>query len=341
MFCGHCGQELAGWEKYCPKCGGAINENNEGIKDGTVNDNKQHNYNELEHRTVYEGVLHKCPNCGEAVDSYIGRCPLCGYEFRQTQANSTVKEFVAALEAIEATREPIKRRWSHSYYYSRPATKTDNQLVSLISGFPIPNSKEDLFDFLFLSQSNIDMDAIADTSHGDDAKKLISTAWKAKFEQAYQKAKILFSDDPRFLTIQEVYETTNRSIKKAKRQSGVTAVIVLISIFAFIGAMVLLGLSISNHNEKKEIQRLQTIETSIRNALEEDDYKLALVNADCLVYTGSKEPSKRDWKIKRNYWIDKVIEEAAEAGIELERPADPEPETQESSSVTEEESADD
>ena len=35
--------------------------------------------------------------------------------------------------------------------------------------------------------------------------RVISNAWVAKMQQMYQKAKIMFPDDPTFLTIQKLY----------------------------------------------------------------------------------------------------------------------------------------
>ena len=46
------------------------------------------------------------------------------------------------------------------------------------------------------------------------------------------------------------------------------------------------------------------------------------MNADSLDFNGSDSGLERDWEIKREYWIDKVIEEAEKDGIILERPAE-------------------
>lgn len=50
------------------------------------------------------------------------------------------------------------------------------------------------------------------------------------------------------------------------------------------------------------------------------------MNADTLVYSGAirNEEQERKWIIEREYWIDKIIEEAANNGITLERPTDDE-----------------
>ena len=344
MFCGHCGQEIAGWEKYCPNCGGLVSGNNYQVENKTSSERQGDSAKSTERRTVVEGSLHKCPNCGELVESFTSNCPACGHEFRDVNRSNTVKELAKAIELLEAQRGPIKRKWANRFYYSHPATAVDRQIVSLIRSFAIPNTKEDLFEFLILSESNIDLEAYdysRYSSNHDDALRLISDAWKAQFEQAYQKALIICEDDPRLEQFKLLYDRTHKRIKQEKRKGGKATAIALLAMLVFWGSIACLIILLENRNENKEVQRLQTIEISVGTALEEEDYKLALANADRLVYTGSKESSKRDWKIKRNYWIDKVIEEAAEAGVELERPADPEEDSQESLTPAEEESSKD
>ena len=46
------------------------------------------------------------------------------------------------------------------------------------------------------------------------------------------------------------------------------------------------------------------------------------MNADSLDFNGADSGLERDWEIKRNYWIDKVIEEASKNGVTLDRPVD-------------------
>lgn len=75
-------------------------------------------------------------------------------------------------------------------------------------------------------------------------------------------------------------------------------------------------------DEKKEIARLNAIVEEIEIQLDNSQYKYALMNADGLIYSGSirNDEQSRQWEIKREYWIDQIIDEAAENGIILERP---------------------
>lgn len=55
---------------------------------------------------VYEGKVHKCPNCGDLIDSFHAICPTCGYEIRNAKSSSVVREFAEKLELISSQRMP-------------------------------------------------------------------------------------------------------------------------------------------------------------------------------------------------------------------------------------------
>lgn len=72
-----------------------------------------------------------CPNCGRQVPPLTLKCE-CGYEFTNQKAVSSVELFSSKLE---------KTRWM-------------DEKLGIISTFPVPNSKEDIIDFLALSISS-------------------------------------------------------------------------------------------------------------------------------------------------------------------------------------------
>ena len=142
--------------------------------------------------TVYDGELHKCPSCGERLDSFVTVCPACGYELRNVKTNSPVESLVKKIEQASSLDEKNE----------------------LIANFYIPNTKEDICDFFILALSNLE-----DESYDTD------DAWSAKLEQAYHKAKLSFGDTPEFEYLSQLYSKAKkqrkshsftRTIKKSK-----------------------------------------------------------------------------------------------------------------------------
>ena len=162
-------------------------------------------------QSVYEENLHKCPSCGEIIKSFEANCPACGYEFRDAKASGVVREFAQKLEALEWQRSERPKKRNNSTTIS----KTDQQIITLIRSFPIPNTKEDLFECLILVSSNIDMQRHYDIDGVSEDRRAISDAWEAKFEQAYNKAKLSFSREPEFIEMQAIHKQKKAEINRA------------------------------------------------------------------------------------------------------------------------------
>lgn len=210
-FCSKCGKQIGPNERFCSNCG------------------------TFAESALNSSDLHKCPNCGDNIDSFMTNCPSCGYEVRDIQAASSVKEFADKLAAIEALRIQCasKRMLIYKQAYTMESlSSTDRQIISLIKSYAIPNTKEDLYEFLTLAGSNIDPDLFNEVKHPthNDPQKAINNAWLAQFEHAYQKAKISFGGDTSFENVKELYESIHDKIKQNKRKFPrflITAFIVL------------------------------------------------------------------------------------------------------------------
>lgn len=348
IYCSNCGEKLVYGSKFCNSCG---------TKVGSISsDNATSEYAErvsqvvpediTERKNVYEGKVHKCPNCGDIIDAYETVCESCGYEIRGRKAASSVREFQLKLEELHAKRPQKKMKSIFGQVLSGgQLSSADEEVVSLIKNFPIPNTKEDIMEFMILASSNIDLKVYSMNSQqykmSNPGQAEISDAWLAKFEQAYQKAKISFGSTSEFQKFQNIFEQKNKEISKAKKKTLYIILSIIGGVILYFVIMIALiaGLgSSSAKDEQREEERLQTIVVEIETALENDDYRLALMNADSLRFRKGNAELKEDWEIKRAYWIDKVIEEAAKEGVKLEKPEDEqeENETPQKENVSEE-----
>lgn len=182
-FCINCGQELAEGAKFCAGCGTAVNDDN----------------STTQRKTVYDGEIHKCPNCGEIMGAFVSVCPSCGYELRGVHSTSSIKDFLLKIEKAAS----------------------DEQKVTLIRNFPVSNTKEDIFEFMILASSNI----------AGEYNEAVFNAWLAKFEQCYQKATLAFGSDSDFAKIQSLYDQTTKQVSKEKVAHGANKVGAAISKF--------------------------------------------------------------------------------------------------------------
>lgn len=124
------------------------------------------------------------------------------------------KDFKGSDEAEEAL-ERFESQKSH-------------EKASLIINFAVPNSKEDIMEFMILAASNINVKKGID----DDVTK----AWISKLNQVYQRAEISMGKHPDFLQIKAIYDRKKKEIK-GKKLKGI-----LIGVGGVVGWFFLLGL---------------------------------------------------------------------------------------------------
>ena len=155
--------------------------------------------------------MHKCPNCGEILDSFISRCPLCDCEIRSNEVSSALKKFKDELEAID------RKNSGYNYRYLKNLNEDDEKSkikrkIELIENYPIPNNKEDIKEFMILASSNFDANVYNKNLEVED----ISDAWLAKIKQCYQKASLILENED-FEKIQEMYSKIMKSIEETKK----------------------------------------------------------------------------------------------------------------------------
>jgi hypothetical protein len=306
-YCSNCGAQIADNAKFCQECGSP---------------NTSDSSSSTERQQEYAGKILKCPSCGETLKSFNANCPACGYELRGSRATNSVRELALKLEAAENRRErkanrPRRSIFDYNSVLNPDISKTDEYKATIISTFPIPNTKEDLIEFMVLAGSNIDYKSYENNIR--TASKVVSDAWKAKLEQAYQKAEVLFKNDPDFQNIQTLHQKMTTSINTAKISVWKTLVRVLLIFAVGLTMIMVVANKSSSRDRAREVARLEAIVEEVESNLEEGKYKLALTLAESLEYGSYDDVEERAWNLKREYLIEQIIEEAAENGIELQR----------------------
>ncbi|MBQ8393474.1 MAG: hypothetical protein IJX51_06860 [Clostridia bacterium] len=193
-YCSCCGQKVHINSHFCNRCGENLDKDNFTVQKDITEipplKEKNCNTDEKTREYVYEGNIHKCPHCGEPLKAFEIVCPVCKFEIRGAKSSSAVKDLAEKLE--KATSE--------------------NQRIIIIKNFPVPNTKEDIFEFMLLASSNFDASYYATHLHEED----ISDAWLTKIEQCYQKAKIALKNENAFIEIQKLYGKVIEQINNNK-----------------------------------------------------------------------------------------------------------------------------
>lgn len=172
-YCSNCGKELEEGVKFCSECGQSVGKSNF-------------------RKEMYDGEIHKCPQCGEVLGAFVSVCPSCGYELRGVKTATSIKDFSLKIEQVVS----------------------DEQKVTLIRNFPISNTKEDILEFMILASSNIT----------GEYNESVFNAWLAKFEQCYHKAALAFGEEVYFEKIKNLYDRTTKQISKEKTAHSVNKI---------------------------------------------------------------------------------------------------------------------
>ena len=211
-FCTNCGSNLSQGAKFCSICGSPVE----------FVDTKKPS----EERYTPQGKIMSCPNCGATINSLQAVCSYCGAYITGRGANITVQAFKEQLMEIEKTRQDSisKSMWD---VLSLTPSSADTQKLTLIKNFPIPNTIEEISEFMLLAVANIDVSLSKNTfrnrinsSSGISSATIswaISNAWVAKMEQVYNKALLSFPNEPIFKNIEQVYKSKMKELKLLKK----------------------------------------------------------------------------------------------------------------------------
>lgn len=194
MYCRKCGKQIPDNSRFCSFCG-------EDLSTDTKIEQEEHG---KKRKVVFDGEIHKCPNCGEILDAFVTKCPTCGFEIRGTKGGTNKVEELA--EKLQKTNNISKKK-------------------ELISNFYVPNTKEDILEFFTLAVSQIDDD------------NSCSEAWCSKLDQTLIKARLSFGNTDEYKYLVKLYDNAkkNKKRKDALKNKRVIGRIIATAILALVG----------------------------------------------------------------------------------------------------------
>lgn len=204
-FCQNCGKELLAGAKFCSECGTPAG----GVQPISNSQRQQE----------YAGKILKCPNCGSPIDGLTAICSSCGFHITNRTVSISVQEFQKELMEIEKSRKNSTANKILGLWGGKIEDNADIQKISLIRNYPIPNTVEEISEFIYLAAANINVNLSKKSYYNNrntdiyTAERNLSNAWVGKMEQLYHKAEASFPNDPAFERIREVYYAKMKELK--------------------------------------------------------------------------------------------------------------------------------
>lgn len=320
-FCINCGEEVTVKAKFCPNCGKKLVED--------ISEPKE------QRQQTYAGEIRKCPICGEPLSAFEIKCHACGSELRNTKSSEAVLAFWEQIKEIETTRT------------ARLPGETEELIANLIRNYPVPNTKEDVIEFMILASSNIDTGIYAASTEQRNskeyqAKKELADAWSAKANQVYHKAELSFRNDPIFSKIQEIHTGTTQKINLAKRTGflhdglrklplvakycGIAFVIIICFMLLKPAYQAYTEYSVKAKAEKEmqlqeKEEQLAALVAEIQELLTKGDYDSALAKAqDITMDRTAPQTNQAHWDKIRIDLIETIKNEKREATVKKSKP---------------------
>ena len=180
------------------------------------------------------GNVVKCPNCGCTEISGRAVCPECGYAFTNVKANRSVERLAEQLAAIERDRRGDSISNLIGGVSSLLGGGKAGEKVSIIKNFPVPNTREDLLEFLSMlkPKSSKYGKLTTATSVTDKAE---SQAYYVKLAECIDKAKRSFGKDPEFQPYFDFYEKEEKKWSPLKKV--LIGYLIVIVIFGILGCL--------------------------------------------------------------------------------------------------------
>ena len=154
------------------------------------------------------GNVMLCPSCGAQIVGGKAQCPECGYNFTNIKSNSSAEKLAKGLQELvekENAKELGLVSGLSNFYGTTLGSwigKKDPK-AAYIENFPVPNTREDLLEFLTSVQSKAKKPSFFTRGRADLA---IDHAYWNLYSNCINKARVSFKDDPDFRFFFEDYK---------------------------------------------------------------------------------------------------------------------------------------
>jgi len=151
------------------------------------------------------GDIKKCPACGSMIQSFTAICADCGHTFSNINAVSSVTKLHEQLLNVESEERnrPVEMGWMEKLQGNSAANdmqleeRIKKRKASVVSSFPVPNTKEDILEFLSIAVPEVGKKPnffMMKTAAG-----ALYNAWHSKAEQVIMKARFSLKEDKKLL----------------------------------------------------------------------------------------------------------------------------------------------
>lgn len=126
------------------------------------------------------GNVMKCPNCGAPYQPGTGKCSECGHLYQNAVGNSSMKKLSEGVQNLLEKKEG---------FWAALNDEKEKQVSQYIANFPIPNTKDDIIEFI------VNLDAKRRLSGSDTGSDFLQKAYATKYKEVINKARLLFACD--------------------------------------------------------------------------------------------------------------------------------------------------